>query len=310
MQTNPIQPSHRPSQAPQEGPHAAPAPASAHIVDVLIAERAPKLAASRWWPIVRPGLNRLLGRGAAVRMADVIGPMRGRDAIDWISQLLRLDVRIEGLEHVPEAGACVLVANHPTGIADGIALHDALKPRRPDLMFYANADAHRVCPGLIDVLVPVEWELHKRTREKTRETLRLTGIVMDEGRPLVVFPAGRLARMQNGRLVDPEWIGSAISIARKQAVPVIPVFMTGPHNFWFHGLARISSELRDITLFHELLNKRGGTFTVRFGAPIPPDALAGEATAVTRAVKDHVEGALAMRPDAVFQGLQVRHHQA
>lgn len=291
MQTDPIQPAEAPPQA------------SAHIVDVLIAERAPKLAAAPWWPVARPCLNGLLGRGAAVRMADMIAPMPGRAALDWISQLLRLKVRIEGLEHVPAAGACVLVANHPTGIADGIALYDALKPRRPDLMFYANADAHRICPGLIDVLVPVEWELHKRTRDKTRETLRLTGVVMDQGRPLVVFPAGRLARMQSGRLVDPEWIGSAISIARKQRVPVIPVFMTGPYNFWFHGLATISSELRDITLFHELLNKRGGTFTVRFGAPIAPDALAGEATAVTRAIKDHVEGALAARPDAVFTGI-------
>lgn len=292
MQTNPIQPADRPSPPPP------------HIVDVLIAERAPKLAASPWWPVAQPCLNGLLGRGAAVRMADVIGPMRGRAALDWIAQLLRLDVRIEGLEYVPATGACVLVANHPTGIADGIALHDALKPRRPDLMFYANADAHRVCPGLIDVLVPVEWELHKRTREKTRETLRLTGVAMDEGRPLIVFPAGRLARMKAGRLTDPDWMGSAISIARKQAVPVIPVFMTGPYNFWFHGLARISSELRDITLFHELLNKRGGRFTIRFGAPIAPDALAGEVSAVTLAIKDHVEGALAARPDAVFRGVQ------
>lgn len=280
-----------------------PTPATAHIIDILIAERAPTLAASPWWPMVRPCLNALLGRAAAVRMADVIGPMRGREALDWISQLLRLDVRIEGLEHVPEAGACVLVANHPTGIADGIALYDALKPRRPDLMFYANADAHRVCPGLIDVLVPVEWELHKRTREKTRETLRLTGQVMEAGRPLVVFPAGKLARVMGGRLVDPEWIGSAISIARKQAVPVVPIHMTGPFNFWFHGLDRISSELRDITLFHELLNKRGGRFSVRFGPSIQPAALAGDTAAVTQAVKDHVEQVLASRLDAVFQGL-------
>lgn len=275
-----------------------------HIVDVLIAERAPKLAASPWWPVVRPCLNALLGRGAAVRMADAIGPMQGREALDWISQLLRLDVRVEGLEHVPAAGACVLVANHPTGIADGIALYDAMRARRPDLVFYANADAHRVCPGLIDVLVPVEWELHKRTNAKTRETLRLTGVAMAEGRPLVVFPAGKLARVVEGRLVDPVWIGSAISIARKQAVPVIPVYMAGPFNHWFHGLDRISSELRDITLFHELLNKKGGRFTVRFGAPIAPAALAGEAAAVTQAVKDHVETVLAIRPDAVFQGLQ------
>jgi putative hemolysin len=274
-----------------------------HIVDVLIAERAPRLVASRFWPVLKPCLNVLLGRGAAARMADAIGPMDGRAALAWMSRLLRLDVQVEGLAHVPEVGACVIVANHPTGIADGIAMWDALLPRRPDLTFYANADAHRVSPGLIDVLVPVEWELHKRTREKTRETLRQTVLVMEAGRPLVVFPAGRLARVVQGRLVDPDWMGSAITIARKQGVPVVPAFLTGPFSAWFHGFDRFSGELRDITLFHELLNKRGKRFTVRLGPPIPPEQLVGDSDAVTRAVKAHVEQVLPSDPLARFAGV-------
>ena len=32
----------------------------AHIVDVLIAERAPRLTAAPWWPLARPLLYRLL----------------------------------------------------------------------------------------------------------------------------------------------------------------------------------------------------------------------------------------------------------
>ena len=35
----------------------------------------------------------------------------------------------------------------------------------------------------------------------------------------------------------------------------------------------MSSQLRDITLFHEMLNKTGRRFTVNIGPPIPPDAL-------------------------------------
>ena len=62
----------------------------------------------------------------------------------------------------------MIVCNHPTGIADGVAVWDALKAIRPDLMFYANADAHRVSPKLDEVLIPVEWVEEKRTRERTR----------------------------------------------------------------------------------------------------------------------------------------------
>ena len=42
-----------------------------HIVDVLIAERAPKLSASLAWPVLRPLLYALLDYGKARRMAPL-----------------------------------------------------------------------------------------------------------------------------------------------------------------------------------------------------------------------------------------------
>jgi putative hemolysin len=60
-------------------------------------------------------------------------------------------LEISGLERVPRDGAFLILANHPTGITDGIALYDAVKPPRPDMMFYANSDAERVCPRFGDV---------------------------------------------------------------------------------------------------------------------------------------------------------------
>ena len=41
-----------------------------HIVDILIAERAPKLAANPLWPLVRPTLYALLNYKTARVMAD------------------------------------------------------------------------------------------------------------------------------------------------------------------------------------------------------------------------------------------------
>jgi putative hemolysin len=72
--------------------------------------------------------------------------MGGRAALDHVSGLLALKVEVQGLENLP-ADRPLSSANHPTGIADGVAVYDALKARRPDLTFYANADALRVCPA-------------------------------------------------------------------------------------------------------------------------------------------------------------------
>jgi putative hemolysin len=281
--------------------HAAPrAGAREHIVDTLILERAPRLSATPLWPVLKPLLYRILDYGKARRMADAIAPLPGRAALDHVSRLLALHVRAAGLENIPRTGRLVIVCNHPTGIADGIAVYDVLKTIRPDLCFYANSDAHRVAPGLEDVLIPVEWVEAKRTRERTRLTLQLTREALEAERCLVIFPSGRLARRRNGVLSDPPWAATAISLARRQAAPVAPVHVTGPWSGLFHFFDRFSPELRDVTLFHELLNKEGQAFSLIVGRPIAPAALGGDAAQVVERLQAYVERTLPHDPAAPF----------
>jgi putative hemolysin len=89
-------------------------------------------------------------------------------------------------------------------------------------------------------------------------------------------------------LLDPEWMPTAASLARKYELPILPVHMSGPYSFWFHTFAKVSAELRDITLFHELLNKQGKTYKLTFGPLIPPD------------LKYYVERVLPHAPDMAF----------
>jgi len=272
-----------------------------HIVDVLIAERAPRLTASAAWPLVRPALYGLLDYAKARRMADAIGPMGGREALDYVSDLLELTVRTAHLDRLPASGRCLVVCNHPTGIADGLAVHDALRTVRADLIYFANADALRVSPRLSQTVIPVEWVTAKRTREKTRATLQAAKEAFEAERCVVMFPAGRLARLgPDGRLTDPEWAATAASLARKYEAPVIPIHVAGPTSRLFHLFDKVSQELRDITLFHELLNKKGRAFDLTIGRPIPPLTLDIDAQAATLKLKTFVERTLAADPDATF----------
>lgn len=271
-----------------------------HIVDQLIEERAPHLARSPTWPLVSALLKPLLSYRAARRLADGIAARPGVGALEDASTLLSLDVGAEGLEHVPATGRCLVLCNHPTGIADGIALFDALKTVRGDISFFANADALRVCPGLADVVIPVTWPAAKRTLGSSRATLARAREAIRAERAIVVFPAGALARRRGGAVRDPEWEHSAVALARSYDVPVIPAHLEGPWPFWFHLLDRCSQELRDVTLFHEFLNKAGRTYRVRFAPPVDPAALEGSHEAVTRRLKDFVETVLPATPDAAF----------
>ena len=274
--------------------------ADRHIIDVLIEERAPHLANSAAWPLMRPAIYAALNYKWARRMADDIGPLSGRDAMEYMSDLLSLRLDVKGLERVPKAGRCVIVANHPTGIADGAAMYDAIKPVRPDIMFFANADAHRVCPRFHETLIAVEWVTAKRTIEKTKQTLRAAHKAFADERPVMIFPAGKLARRIDGEIQDPLWEASAVSLARKHDAPVIPIWVDGPYPFYFHTFDRFSKELRDITLFHELLNKKGKLFSMKVGPPIPPSKLSGPAEEVTAKLKRYVEKDLPRDMDMPF----------
>ncbi len=272
-----------------------------HIIDVLIAERAPRLTGSSAWPLVKPFLYAMLDYAKARRMAEAIQPMTGVEALDYVSGLLDLQVAALFLDRVPKTGRCVVVCNHPTGIADGLAVHDAIKRVRGDAIYFANADALRVSPRLGEVLIPVEWVEAKRTREKTRETLQAAREAFEAERCVVMFPAGRLARKdESGQLTDPAWQPTAASLARKYNAPIVPIHVAGPYSALFHTFDRFSEELRDITLFHELLNKRGRKFQLKVGPVIDPMRMDIDAGRATYALKAYVERILANQPDAVF----------
>ena len=268
-----------------------------HIIDEMIYERAPRLVRSPAWPAIKPVLYTILGRNKAVRMADAIAGMSGRDALDHVSGLLHLDVHARRLDRLPLSGRCVVVCNHPTGIADGMAVYDAIMRVRQDAIFFANADALRVAPRFAESLIPVEWVESKRTRDKTRATLHGARDAFEAERCVVMFPAGRLARRdRHGRLIDPPWATTAVSMAQKYQAPIVPCHVAGPDSFWFHLFNRFSPELRDITLFHELLNKAGKRFDLSLGPVIAPETPGLD----TDSLKAYVERDLAAAPDTPF----------
>ena len=278
-----------------------PAPRAAHICDILIAERAPRLTRSFVWPVVRPALYGLLGYRPARRMADAVATLSGQGALDYMSNLLDMKVSVLNLDRVPATGRCIVVCNHPTGIADGIAVYDAISKRRADAIFFANADALRVSPRLSESVIPVEWVVEKRTREKTRATLDAARAAFEAERCVVMFPAGRLARVaKDGSLTDPEWAPTAASMARKYGAPVVPIHVAGPTSRLFHLFDRFSKELRDITLFHELLNKRKKRFQLSVGLPIPSIRLDIDAARATYGLKAFTERVLPGQPDAEY----------
>ncbi|HXI86150.1 MAG TPA: 1-acyl-sn-glycerol-3-phosphate acyltransferase, partial [Parvularculaceae bacterium] len=240
-----------------------------HIVDLLIEERCEHLRASPFWPAMRAFLYPLLRHRDAVRMADAIAELPARGVFDYMSGFLELDVVTHGAEHIPSEGPVIIASTHPTGIPDGIAMYDVVRRVREDLIYFANRDAIRVNPQLADMLIPVEWVAAKRTRERSRETLVSAAAAFEGERCVILFPSGRIAYLdEKGAQTEQPWLASVAIFARKYKCPIVPAHMAARNSPLYYWFWKLNNELRDITLFHELLNKRRKRFEIWFGPAI------------------------------------------
>ncbi len=271
-----------------------------HIVDTLIAERGQRIVKNPLWPVMRPFLYTLLRYGRALKFANDIQGKSGFQSFQYMSDLLKLDVTVQNAERIPENGGFILVSNHPTGIADGVAIFDLLKAKRPDLMIFANRDAVRVNPRFSEMIIPVEWREEYKSKLKTRETLVLTNKTVEDGKVMVLFPSGRIAYWENGKLNERPWKTSAVGLARKYNLPILPIHMRARNSGLFYWFAKWSTELRDMTVFYELLNKKGNHFDFSIGQMIQPHELEGDVADVTKALEHHTVFDLAADGDARF----------
>lgn len=244
-----------------------------HIIDTLIEERATGLMRyPALWATLKRALYPLLLYDTAKSMADTIAPLSAPAAFDYLLRTLGMEVAVTGLGYVPAEGPAVVTPNHPAGIADGIAVFDALRRVRDDITFFANRDAVRVCPGLGEVIVPVEWRAEARTRAKTRETLRQARRAFDAGRLVVVFPSGRLARPTPFGLWERPWQATAFALARKHRAPILPMRIRGHNSVLYYLLWFCNREIKDMTLFREVINKTGGSYRIDVAQMFEPTA--------------------------------------
>jgi putative hemolysin len=267
----------------------------------LIAERAPWLAgASVPARLTRPVLNALLGHDRTVAVASALAPRPGPAVMDTAARLIARRVTATGLAHVPASGPALIVANHPTGIADGLVLWRLLARRRPDAFFFANADVLRVLPQLHTVIAPVEWRPEKKTRARTRATLCYArSALLDQRRLGVIFPSGRLAKRRGLRLHERPWMTSAATLARKFDLDIIPVHLSARNSALFYAFDALHPTLRDVTLFHETLNKPTTPYRVTIGPAIPARALPADPAEATARLR---RATLALGEDPASRG--------
>ncbi len=199
--------------------------------------------------------------------------------------LSALDITVQAvgdLDRVPPTGPLVVVANHPHGALDGLALASLIARVRPDVKLLGNGLLSRI-PEMPPHLVPID--VFPSGASRNASGLRAALAWLRDGHVLVVFPAGEVSHVPAaaGRLVDATWRDGAARLAARAGAPVVPIFIRGRNSRMFELAGRVSPSLRTALLPRELLRQRAGTVTVSVGRAVTPRRFAaiGDAAAQT-----------------------------
>lgn len=111
--------------------------------------------------------------------------LTGFDFIEAVLRYFDFHIRLREFERarIPEAGRVVIVANHPIGSLDGIALLNLMRHVRPDVKVVANELLMALKP-LEHVLLPVDNMGGKTARQNL---LDIREHLLNEG-ALIIFP--------------------------------------------------------------------------------------------------------------------------
>jgi putative hemolysin len=181
-----------------------------------------------------------------------------------------LDCRGFDMARVPREGGLLIVANHPFGILDGLAMGQLAMRLRGNAQILTNSLLCQV-PEIAPHLLPVDFSGTPEARRLTSVTRRRAVDLLAEGKVVVMFPAGGIATANApviGRACDAEWHPFTGRLATMPGVTTLPVHFQGQNSRLFQIASHLSYPLRVSLIFHETRRRMGRVLPVTLGAPI------------------------------------------
>jgi len=199
------------------------------------------------------------------------------------------------LRRIPASGRLLIVANHPSGALDALALLDAVGKVRRDVKIVAN-DLLSSLEPLSGLLLPIRILGGKAGSE----SLHAIEDALREERCVIVFPAGEVARLGLRGVTDGRWRRGFLRFARATQTPVLPVRIETRNSTLFYGASALFKPAGTALLAREMFARRARRIALRIGHPLQlPDD--GKPTELLRQVRRelHAIGTRHERPAPV-----------
>ena len=187
---------------------------------------------------------------------------------------IRIDTPAEEIANIPKTGPVVVVANHPSGLVDGMVMAEMVNRVRSDFRILTRSLLTGI-PEVEEFMIPVPFPhednaraLGLQMRDDTVQHLKAGGLI-------ILFPAGKVAMSEGwwGPAVEAEWNVFTHKIVRSTGATIVPIFFPGQNSRAFLIANRISDTLRQGLLLREIKRALFKPQRPYVGRPIAADVL-------------------------------------
>jgi len=239
-------------------------------VEQSLTERMPWLAQH---PKIRRPVAGMLGRLADEtgfnRVLERVGDIEGFSFVERALEVLDASyhVNLREREHIPAEGGVLVVANHPLGMVDALALLQLVGSVRRDVRILGN-NWLALIPQLKPLLLQVDV-FGKGAASRHRDIYRS----LERGEALIVFPAGEVSRMGPSGVRDGRWSDGFARLALRSKVPVLPIHVAARNSAMFYGLSMLAKPLSTAMLPREAVAPVRRRISFSVGALISAEEL-------------------------------------
>nr|WP_210333279.1 MULTISPECIES: lysophospholipid acyltransferase family protein [Ensifer] len=230
----------------------------------------------RWFIRSMEGLS---GRNRYAKLytrwrSDIVG--KSERVFGEMLQLIDVTLQTKGEwppRNLPDT-PIVIIANHPFGIGDGIAVLALAEQLGRPFRVLINNELLKV-PEMAPYSLPVSFEETKEALAVNMATRHEALRLLKEGVTIVIFPAGGVATAPKGfgRAEDLPWKIFPAKLIQAARASVIPIYFEGQNGPFFHLASKISLTLRLSLLIREFRRLSGTTIAARIGGVLTPEDL-------------------------------------
>jgi len=273
-------------------------------------DRFPRLAAGRARSFSQPVvdlLRKIACEDRINRTLEQCNPLSGFDFVERALDSLGCSYRVANTDrdNIPAEGRLIIVANHPLGALDAMALLHLIGTVRRDVRILGNDVLMQLKP-LASLLLPVNVFGSNGAMGHMRDVYR----ALDREQALIFFPAGEVSRISPQGVRDGNWSNGFARLATRTGAPLLPVHIAAHNSPTFYGVSMLAKPLSSLLLVREMYAARA-PIGISVGETVAAAELAkAPAERAAQSMRRHVYQLARRRPTVFATSRAIAHPES